>query len=360
LATALRVKIVAVENCDARALFQVTTATLFLTALVGMFLGSQSVASSEDADAFAYNRLLGRGMNIGNALEAPSEGAWGVTLKPEYFQAIQDAGFNSVRIPIRWSAHALPEPPYTISPAFFARVDWAIDQALSRKLTAVIDMHHYGEMDQDPVQKAPRLIALWKQIATRYQGRPQALYFELFNEPEDKFTDSLWNEIFPKLLQTIREDNPKRMVIIGPGYWNTFYHLPYLELPQDDRRLIVTFHYYEPMHFTHQAQSWLPGSQAWKGTGWGTAQERDELHENFEKADAWARHNQRPLYLGEFGSSENADIEARVAWTQAVTREAEKLGFSWSYFQFCSNFGVYDTTTRTWNQPLLQTLLDRN
>ena len=41
--------------------------------------------SSEDAEAFAYNRLLGRGINVGNALEAPREGAWGVTLKEQYF-----------------------------------------------------------------------------------------------------------------------------------------------------------------------------------------------------------------------------------------------------------------------------------
>jgi endoglucanase len=50
-------------------------------------------------DAFAANKLLGRGVNLGNALDAPEEGAWGFTLKEEYFQAIKDAGFNSVRIP---------------------------------------------------------------------------------------------------------------------------------------------------------------------------------------------------------------------------------------------------------------------
>ena len=111
--------------------------------------------SSEDIEAFGYNRLLGRGINVGNALEAPREGAWGVTLKEQYFQAIKVAGFNSVRIPINWSGHALSEPPYEIDPAFFNRVDWAIDQVLSRSLLAVIDIHHYAQMDQDPISNAP-------------------------------------------------------------------------------------------------------------------------------------------------------------------------------------------------------------
>src|SRR5262245_45593506 len=49
---------------------------------------------------------LGRGMNLGNALEAPQEGEWGVRLRAEYFSAIKKAGFTTIRLPVRWSAHA--------------------------------------------------------------------------------------------------------------------------------------------------------------------------------------------------------------------------------------------------------------
>ena len=51
----------------------------------------------------------------------------GVHSRRKYFQAAKDAGFNSVRIPVRWSAHALAEPPYTIDPNFLKRVDWAVN-----------------------------------------------------------------------------------------------------------------------------------------------------------------------------------------------------------------------------------------
>lgn len=331
--------------------------------LIGLsFVGASFVPTplSAEPDAAALNRLLGRGINLGNALDAPREGAWGVTLKPEYFEAVKEAGFDSVRIPIRWSAHALQDPPYIIDAAFFGRVDWAIDQALSRSLSVVIDVHHYVEMDHDPQTQAPRLVALWRQIAARYHDQPPKLFFELFNEPQDRFSDERWNEILSRALQAIRESDPNRMVIIGPGYWNGFNHLPFLQLPQDDRRLIVTFHYYKPMRFTHQAQNWLPSSMAWKGTIWGTPQERNELRNDFEQAAAWGRQHQRPIYLGEFGASENADLEARVAWTRAVVSEAERLGFSWSYWQFCTSFGVYDLATHSWNQPMLHALLDKD
>ena len=61
-------------------------------------------------DAFEINQELGRGVNLGNALEAPVEGEWGVVLQEEYFDLIADQGFDSVRIPIRWSAHVMMAP----------------------------------------------------------------------------------------------------------------------------------------------------------------------------------------------------------------------------------------------------------
>src|SRR5438094_6814552 len=83
----------------------------------------------DKAAIHAANKKLDRGINLGNALEAPKEGAWGVTLRAEYFKTIKDAGFASVRLPVKWSAHAQADSPYTIDPKFAARVDWAIDQA---------------------------------------------------------------------------------------------------------------------------------------------------------------------------------------------------------------------------------------
>src|SRR5262249_25372639 len=73
-----------------------------------------SAPAAEPTAIHAANKQLGRGINLGNALEAPKEGAWGVTLRPEYFQAIRQAGFATVRLPVKWSAHSQTSAPYTI------------------------------------------------------------------------------------------------------------------------------------------------------------------------------------------------------------------------------------------------------
>jgi endoglucanase len=319
----------------------------------------EAACSEERAkDAFAYNRLLGRGVNLGNALDAPQEGAWGFSLKAEYFPLIKQAGFNAVRIPIRWSAHAQEESPYTIDPAFFQRVDWAVEQALSQGLIAVINAHHYEEMFQDPAKHLPRFEALWRQIAQHYRTRPDRLYFEVLNEPHGALTDERWSQMLPRLLTTIRDSNPERIVIVGPGGWNSLYNLDKLQLPDQDQRLIVTFHYYSPMEFTHQDAEWMPGSKKWKGTTWtGTPQQSQALRREFDRAAAWGKRHHRPLYLGEFGAYQAADMASRARWTHAVVQEAERRGFSWAYWEFGSGFGVYDPQAHAWRQPLLDALV---
>jgi endoglucanase len=198
-----------------------------------------------------------------NALDGPQEGAWGVTLETDYFRLIKKAGFNSVRIPIRWSAHASTAAPYSIDTEFFKRVDWAIGQALSRNLAAVINVHHYEEMNQNPVQNRPRLVELWKQVARRYQNQPKSLMFELLNEPHDRLDDERWQDAFPQLLKAIRDSNPDRIILIGPAYLNAVDRLDKMQLPPQDRRIIGTF---LPLQFTRQGAFWVNDSAPWRGT----------------------------------------------------------------------------------------------
>lgn len=52
-----------------------------------LILGAQ-LAQAAPPDAREINRKIGRGINLGNALEAPKEGEWGLTLEEGYFEAI--------------------------------------------------------------------------------------------------------------------------------------------------------------------------------------------------------------------------------------------------------------------------------
>lgn len=302
---------------------------------------------------------LGRGVNLGNALEAPREGEWGVTLKEAYFEQIKAAGFELVRIPVRWSAHAESSPPYRIDPAFLARVNWAVRQALQRKLQVVLNMHHYDELITQPDANRERFIALWRQIAVHFQHQPKDLFFELLNEPNGNLRADKWNRLLADALTAVRSSNPTREIVIGPVGWNGISELKTLELPEKDRHLIATVHYYSPFHFTHQGANWVGAeSKQWMGTKWtGTEAERQAVENDLNIALDWAVKHRRPMYLGEFGAFSTADMESRARWTRFVAESAVKRKMGFTYWEFCSGFGVYNPATEHWIQPLKDALL---
>ncbi len=306
----------------------------------------------------AINRQLGHGINLGNMLEAPNEGDWGVRLEEPYFKLIHDAGFDSVRIPIRWSAHADTTAPYQIDTTFMNRVDWAVHQALLNHLAVVINFHNYDGMYANPEQELPRFLELWKQVAEHFKNQPSSVVFEILNEPANKLDVKEWNKVIPQVLHVIRDSNSNRVVMVGPAYYNSIGGLSELQLPEDDQRLIVTIHYYSPMHFTHQNAGWIKGSDKWAGTTWsGTTSEKQAVINDFDTAQKWAKEHNRPVYLGEFGAYNAADMDSRARWTHFVVEQAQNCRWSTGYWEFCSGFGAYDPEKKEWRKPLLKALL---
>jgi endoglucanase len=334
---------------------------------------------------------LRRGMNAGNALDAPSEGAWGVVLAPAFFDAVKAQGFDHVRIPIRFSAHAGDSAPYTIDEAFFRRVDWAIDQTVSRGMTAIVDLHHYEELHEHPDAHAARFVGLWAQIAARYAARPPSVVYELLNEPTHELTAARWNALLVRALAAVRAVDRGRTVIVDSVFWAAAKELVNLELPAGDPHLVASFHMYQPILFTHQGMSWMPaefhttgivfpgpppapvepdsGAQrvSWVAD-WIRRYNTTPAATNpggyaavtaeFEMARAFVERTKVPLYMGEFGAGDKADMASRAAWTRAVRKEAEGRGIGWAYWDDGGSFKIYDAKAQTWNPALRAALLE--
>ena len=316
--------------------------------------------SSQPLDAFLMNEKIGRGFNLGNALEAPTEGEWGVVVKDEYLEIIAAAGFNSIRLPVTWPTRTIEEPPFLIAETFLSRVDHIVETALGLDLTVVLNNHHFDALNENPAANRDWLLSIWRQLSEHYKNYPDELFFEILNEPHGAFNDDaqIWHTLAADALRIIREKNPFRMVVIGPISWNSVHYLQGFQLPEDDRGIIATFHYYDPFHFTHQGASWV-GEHAndWLGTTWmGSQDERTDVNKAFDAAAAWAQEKNRPLLMGEFGAYNTADMNSRYRWTDYVCRAAEKRGFSWTYWEFGAGFGAYDRDAGQWREILLKAL----
>ncbi len=99
--------------------------------------------------------------------------------------------------------------------------------------------------------------------------------------------------------------------------------------------------------------------QFFPGETWEVVPNVSHLRIAVDDRQAWARQYNRPLYLGEFGAYDKGDMASRVRWTSFVTRSAEKLGWSWAYWQFDGDFIVYDMKEQKWVEPLRDALIPR-
>ncbi len=323
------------------------------------YLSSLILPGQNRLPAFEMNQALGRGMNMGNSFEAPSEAEWGNPWKPEYFKIIAELGFNHVRLPVRWEPtdRSLSTSPYTINPVFLERIKQVVDSAFKYNLHIIVNMHHHEALFENPAGQKERFLSLWNQIATYFKDYPNQLLFEVMNEPHSNITPELWNVFFAGALMEIRKTNPTRVVLMGVAEYGGLGGIAQLQLPIDDY-LILSPHYYNPFNFTHQGADGIAGADSWIGTKWNdTEAERETVASEFSYAMQFSETNHIPVHVGEFGSYNKADSESRNRWTTFLARWFEQQNMSWAYWEFSAGFGIYNPTTKVINTPLADALL---
>lgn len=302
------------------------------------------------ADSFKTQRC----MNMGNALDAPSEGEWGHTIEARSFKVVADAGFDTVRIPVRWSAHTGPGPDYKINERFFRRVTEVIDQALENELQVILNIHHFDELNENPEETADKFLKLWGQIAPRYKDLPESVYFEVINEPNGNFKGDIMREIVTKGFEKIRESNPTRILIMGGDEWSSIRNIDTIPTI-DDPNQVYTFHYYDPFKFTHQKTSWTDLKNSGSET-WGSSADKAELKTAAEYAAKVQRETGIPLFLGEIGAYEKAPYRDIVNYTRETREAFEDAGISWCVWNFTATFPFYDSAKRKWDDNKLAAL----
>ncbi len=293
---------------------------------------------------------MGKGINLGNTLEAPYEGDWSSPAAEYYFHDFIDAGFTCVRIPIRWTNHMLDSTPYTIDSAWMDRVEQVIDWALDTGLVVIINSHHDDEWLYDEFPKnMDRFEKLWEQISTRFKDKSENLLIEIINEPYFDLSraevDTLHQRVFP----IIRESNPTRIVIFTGGgndttprmtNYRVFYHL---NIP-DDPYVMAYFHYYVPYTYCQLGQ----------GT-WGTTAEQQQMIHDFTVAKDWSDTNNVPVLLGEFGVTRKAHHPSMVKWYELLSHTADDFGFAQT--TWCTgdkgNYATYFRNHEYWDHQLL-------
>jgi endoglucanase len=182
------------------------------------------------------------------------------------FRQIAAWGFDHVRIPIDkeqfWDeqGNKLPEA--------WALLRNALDLARKYNIRAIVDLHiiraHYfnagnegGHNTLFTDEKAQQgLINLWSQLEDSLCNySTDWVAYEFMNEPTAEKHEQ-WNDLVAKVHKAIRAREPERTLVIGSNLWQGVGTFKYLKVPGNDKNLILSFHYYNPMIVTHYRAWW--------------------------------------------------------------------------------------------------------
>lgn len=256
------------------------------------------------------------GWNLGNTLDAfPYEDSWGngQTTKAT-FDTIAAAGFRSVRIPVTWTDHQSATAPYTIDPAYMARVEQLVDWALADGLYVVLNVHHdswmwVGKITSDHDNVMARFNSTWSQISTTFRDAPRTLIFEGINEPSFGNATEAQKTRYLRELQTsfhsvVRASggaNASRLLSLttggpndGPGgstdqaYMDDLYTTI---TALNDGQLLAQVHFY----------SWYPFSVNAAGGTHYDAVAQKHLDDTFDDIRTTFVARGIPVYIGEYG-----------------------------------------------------------
>ncbi len=315
-----------------------------LALALSMAMVSPSVAQQGSPDGKPYTSVpktpIKRCINMGNMFEQPLGQKWGgrLPVEDDYFQ-ISALGFDTVRLPVKWSAYAFKKPPYQIDPEFFDKIDKNVKWATKHKLNIIIDLHHYDELNTDPAGHSDRFVALWKQIAEHYQDYPQSVIFELLNEPTHKMTNEIIEPLYERVLAEVRKTNTKRKVIVGGESWSHIDSLKTFDPPKDPN-VIATFHFYEPFNFTHQGAEWIKPKAPPAPANFGSDADYAWFGKMEKAAIDFQQRTGVPLFMGEFGSIDTANIKDRARHAFAVRKYSEALNIGWCAWAYTNTFHV--------------------
>ncbi len=356
------------------------------TMLVAVLTAILTLCSCDNSDkpADVNNFLIQRGTNVSHWLSQNNEDrgeARRQHIQEDDFARLDSLGFDFVRLPIDevqfWDeeGNKLPEA--------WELMTNAINWAEKHHLRTIVDLHiirsHYfnavneGQADANTLftseESQQQLIDMWYQLSDVLKGYSvDSVAYEFMNEPVADDHEQ-WNQLIAKVHKALREREPQRTLVIGSNMWQGYETMKYLKVPEGDKNIILSFHYYNPMILTHYGAWWTPiGKYTGKVNYPGvlvskedyeaapdsvkklidenhyTTQEWniDKIRADFKDAIAAAKKYDLQLFCGEWGVYEPVDRELAYKWTKDMLTVFKENNIAWTTWCYDADFGFWD------------------
>ena len=341
-------------------------------------------ACSKKEEGTTNNFRIKRGTNVSHWLSQNNEDrgeARRLHIQEDDFARLDSLGFDFVRLPIDevqfWDeeGNKLPEA--------WELMTNAINWAEKHHLRTIVDLHiirsHYFNAVNEgggnantlfTSEKAQQdLINMWYQLSDVLKGYSvDSVAYEFMNEPVAEDHEQ-WNQLIAKVHKALREREPQRTLVIGSNMWQSYGTIKYLKVPENDKNIILSFHYYNPMILTHYGAWWTPigkytGKVNYPGVlvskeDYDAASDSvkavidenkftteewniDRIRADFKDAIEAAKKYNLQLFCGEWGVYEPVDRELAYKWTKDMLTVFDEFNIAWTTWCYDADFGFWD------------------
>lgn len=317
---------------------------------------------------FAQN--LGNGWNLGNTLEACEMGSeekmgleseiyWGNPYTTrELIEAVNAAGFESVRIPVTWAPHLDDE--YIIDEAWLDRVQQVVDMVLDCGMKAIINVQHDDAFwlitDKAHEENATEiLVKIWSQVSEHFKDYDERLVFDVMNEPRVIGCETEWigipehyevvNNLNAAALNAIRSasgNNKSRYVMI------TTYAARYEEEPVSALRLPDDAHVLASVHFYYGTAHRSEFLDCENGL---SLIDKAEIYKYFRSFYKVFLKKGYGVVLGEYGWTDRVNLENLSEKADFFVTTANKFGIPCLVWDNGADFRLFDRKTNMLEFP---------
>lgn len=256
-------------------------------------------------------------------------------------------GFDHIRLP--FDCDLVQAESGQFKEEGFSRLDQFVRWCEKAGMNAILDLHKACGYDFNNAEteagntlfSSPHLqklfVQLWNEISRRFAGAKNVA-FELLNEVVETEAAQPWNSLIARTLTEIRKNAPVTPVIYGGIQWNSANTIRLLE-KTDDKNVLLTFHMYEPLIFTHQKAYWVAGMDPEKDIAYpantdyyrkesvplgykgkdvaeteGNFPGRQIMEDMVAQASRAAAEKGARIYCGEYGVIDRAPVQDTLSW----------------------------------------------
>ncbi|MDR2962793.1 MAG: glycoside hydrolase family 5 protein [Bacteroidales bacterium] len=255
-------------------------------------------------------------------------------------------GFDHVRLPI--DEDQLWHESGEKNADAFAYLHTCIGWCLQEKLKIVVDFHilrshHFNNANNegamtlwDSPAEQQHMMDLWRELSAELkQYSTDELAYEFMNEPVAP-QPRMWNDLVARGYAILRTLEPERFLIFGPNMWQMPQFYASFELPHNATRVILSYHTYSPLPFTHYRAGWLPLGAYTGAVHYPGRTIPDAEWEEFEKA------NGKGVFADIVREKRDFTKETMIEEIQPAVEFAKKHGFQ----LYCNEFGCLPSVDR--------------